>query len=122
MKTFNIVSQDQLQDLNYSAFTITPDHGAVIPQIFFGNHQDAMVEIIKYHNFIKDRLSDMKFRIKSNVPIYPLEYWTTSDSDAPIEIFIKDTRISDDVVRACIMAVLGKPYKSDTLEVKINPL
>lgn len=121
MKTFNVLSQDQLQDLKFSTVTITPDHGAVIPQILFGNYQNTMANVIKYHSFIRDRLSSMKFRIKSNTLIYPLEYWTT-DKDAPIEIFIKDTRIEDDVARACILAVLGKPYKSDTLEVKINTI
>jgi hypothetical protein len=122
MKPFKIVSQDQLQDLKFSAFTLTPDHGSIIPQIFFGNYQKTMTELIKYHDFITNRLSDMKFRIKSNVLIYPLEYWTTNADSAHIEIFIKDAKVDDDVVRACILSVLGRSYKSDTLEVKINTI
>jgi hypothetical protein len=121
MKPFKIVSRDQLQDLKFSAFTLTPDHGSIIPQIVFGNYQETMTEVIKYHSFITDRLSDPLFRIKSNVLIYPLEYWTTNN-DAHVEIYIKNTRDSDDVARACILSVLGKPYKSDTLEVKINTI
>lgn len=120
MKYFSIVEKPQLITLNPSHFSLAADHGALIPHLFFGNQTNTLTEVFKYHAFIRDRLSDMKFCIKSNVPIYPLEYWTTSDNTAPIEIFIKDPRISDDVVRACILSVLGRPYKSDTLEVKIN--
>lgn len=120
MKSFDIVSQDRLQDIAFSHLSIIADHGSLIPQIFFGDYKNAMTEVIKYQKFIGDRLSNMQFRIKSNIPITPLEYWATTDDNAPIEIYIKDTRISNDVARACILAVLGKPYKSDTLEVKIN--
>jgi hypothetical protein len=122
MKNFSIVEKSQLLDLNPSHFSLAADHGALIPHLFFGNQSNTLTEVFKYHTFIKNRLSDMKFRIKSNVPIYPLEYWTTTDNDAHVEISIKDTRVDDDVVRACILAVLGKPYKSNTLEVKINTI
>lgn len=120
MKHFSIVEKSQLATLNPSHFSLAADHGALIPHLFFGNQTSTLTEVFKTHVFIKDRLSNMKFRIKSNMLIYPLEYWTTTDNHAPIEIFIKDSKMEDDVVRACILAVLGKPYKSDTLEVKIN--
>jgi hypothetical protein len=120
MKHFSILEKSQLLDLKLEHFKLGTDHGALIPQLFFGNRSETLTNIFEYHAFIKNRLSDMKFRIKSNVPIYPLEYWTTSDNTAPIEISIKNTRDPDDVVRACILSVLGKPYKSNTLEVKIN--
>jgi hypothetical protein len=122
MRKFSIVEKSQIIDLNPSHFSLAADHGALIPHLFFGNQRDTLTKVFKYHNFIKDRLSNMKFRIKSNLPINPLEYWTTNDESAHIEIFIKDNRVSDDVARACILSVLGKPYKSDTLEVKVNPI
>lgn len=122
MRKFSIVEKSQLIDLNPSHFSLAADHGALIPHVFFGNQQDTLEQVFKYHTFIRDRLSNMKFRIKSNVLIAPLEYWTTNNDSAHIEIFIKDTEDVDDVARACIMSVLGKPYKSDTLEVKINTI
>ena len=122
MKHFSIVEKSQLLDLNPSHFSLAADHGALIPHLFFGNQSNTLTEVFKYHTFIKNRLSDMKFRIRSNVLIYPLEYWTTNADSAHIEIYIKDTTNPDDVARACILSVLGKPYKSDTLEVRVNPL
>jgi hypothetical protein len=122
MKHFSILEKSQLLDLKLEHFKLGADHGALIPQLFFGSQTDTLADVFKYHEFIKGRLSNMKFRIKSNVLIYPLEYWTTSDDNAHIEISIKDPRVEEDVVRACILAVLGKPYKSDTLEVKVNSI
>jgi hypothetical protein len=122
MRKFSVVGKSQLIDLNPSHFSLAADHGALIPHVFFGNQQDTLEQVFKYHTFIRDRLSNMKFRVKSNVLIAPLEYWTTTDDSAHVEICIKDTKDVDDVARACIMSVLGKPYKSDTLEVKINTI
>lgn len=122
MKEFTSVSQEELLKINFKLFSLAADHGSLIPHIYFGNKEETYQWVFKYHALARSRLSDMRFRINSNVLIDPLEYWTTSKPDAPIEIYIKDASNDDDVVRACILAVLGRPYKSDTLEVKINPL
>jgi hypothetical protein len=122
MKDFFIVEKSQLEELKPSHFSLAADHGALIPHVFFGNQNNTLTEVFKYHDFIRNRLSNMQFRIKSNLLITPLEHWTTNDDSAHIEIFIKNTRDADDVARACILAVLGRPYKSNTLEVKVNPL
>jgi hypothetical protein len=122
MTDFSIVEKSQLEELKPTHFSLAADHGSLIPHVFFGNQTNTLTEVFDYHNLIKDRLSDVKFRIKSNLLINPLEHWTTNDNSAHIEIYIKNTRDPDDVARACILSVLGKPYKSDTLEVRVNPL
>jgi hypothetical protein len=122
MKSLVPVSKDELTKLNFYIFSLAADHGSLIPHVYFGNQEDTFQHVFKYHNLIKSRLSNMQFRIKSNVVIDPLEYWTTSDPNTHIEIYIKDVNNDDDVVRACILAILGKPYVSETLKVTINPL
>jgi hypothetical protein len=122
MKHFTVVDKESLLTLQPSYFAVAADHGSLIPHVYFGNQQDTVFEVVKYHQVIKNRLSNIRFRINSNVYIKPLEYWMTDSANAHIEINLKDHKSEDDIVRACILAVLGRPYKSDTLEVKVNPL
>jgi hypothetical protein len=122
MRNLSIVEKEELNNINFLNFMLGADHGSLIPHIYFSEQSSNLDEIFKYHIFLKNRLSDMRFRIKSNVLIHPLEYWTVDTQQAHIEIDIKDTKSNDDVVRACILSVLGVPYQSNTLTVKVNPL
>jgi hypothetical protein len=121
MKKFVTVNKESLIEMHPSYVTVSADHGSIIPHIYFGNQPNTLNSVLKYHDMIKHRLSDKNFQIKSNIKIDPLEHWLTDSDTAPIEITIKTKKFSDDdVVRACILAVLGRPWTSDTLEVKIN--
>jgi len=122
MKDFVPVVKEELLKINFHLFSLTADHGSMIPHIYFGDQKDTYRKVFEYHDLVKSRLSDTRFRINSNILINPLSPWTTSDTNAHIEIYIKDVNNDNDVVKACILSVLGKPYRSDTLEIKINPL
>jgi hypothetical protein len=122
MKNFKVVEKHDFLKLRASHMLLSADHGSIIPHIYFSNQKNTLEHVSKYHNMIKERLRSLNFRIKSNLPIFPLEYWTTTDSTAPIEIYISDVKNTDDVIRACMLSILGRSYKSDTLEVKINSI
>jgi hypothetical protein len=118
---FTILDKDQLLQINFSLFSLVADHGSMIPHIYFKNQIENYENIFRYHKFVKSRLADPKFQIKSNMNIEPLNHWLTDLNYAPIEIVVKTKKCSDDdIMRSCILAVLGRAWDSDTLEVKIN--
>ena len=52
-------------------------------------------------------------------PIPFLSQWATEDETVGSRIYIKDLTNKDDVVRACLLVAIGKPYKSLTLKVTV---
>jgi hypothetical protein len=92
------------------------DHCSMIPHINLDN-QSVTDNIPLWQDTICKRLIDPHFKINMNHRIESLARWETTNSAAPVKIYISDPKNKDDIVRACILAVIGKSYSSDTLTV-----
>jgi hypothetical protein len=114
MKKMTRSDFDKCPDLH---FNLVMDHCSMIPHINL-DRQAVRDNIPQWQVIVKKRLIDPSFKIYINNYIEELAQFTTNDiNEAAVKIWIKDPTNEEDIVRSCILAVIGQSYKSDTLTV-----
>ena len=98
-------------------FNLVMDHCSMIPHV---NLDGLSVKdnIPVWQEIVRKRLTDPAFKIYINNHIEELSRFTTNNlQEAIVKIWIKDPTNKEDIVRACILAVIGQSYKSNSLTV-----
>lgn len=112
--------QELLDQTSNMEIELVADHGSIIPHINL-NSKVVKPSVSKWHDFIYRRLTSPSFSIYSNLDIEILKPWMCSERDACIKIYVDTTKINESIddimVKSAILAVIGKPYKSDWLTV-----
>ena len=117
MTNFKIIEKEQLLSYAGLSINIALDHCSTIPHINLDEH--AMTpQLPIWQERIRTRLQDPNFSVYTDKPIVHLTKWFTADeTSAQVKIYIKDPNDKDDIVKACIMTMIGRSYESPTLRV-----
>ena len=121
MKTMTIVDKESL--LSYKDkmhMYLVADHCSIIPHINLDAYS-VRPSIQKWQKYLHLRLTSPTFTIFCNTNIKMLTPWTTLENDANIHITIGSPgpgeTTEDLLCKSIILAILGKPYYSESLTV-----
>jgi len=117
MTNFKIIEKDQLLSYNGLSISIALDHCSTIPHINLDEHaMDTQLPV--WQNKIQSRLLNSNFSVYCDKELPHFKKWITPDENtAQVKIYIKDPNDKDDIVKACIMTLIGRPYESPSLRV-----
>ena len=115
MKKLTREDFDNYPNLN---FNLVMDHCSMIPHVNLDGRA-VRDNIPRWQEIVKNQVTNSAFKIYTNNRIEELSQFTTDNiTEATVKIQIKDPTNENDIVRACILAVIGQSYKSHTLIVE----
>jgi len=118
MRSMKVVEKEELLRYQNLHMNIAFDHCSTIPHI---NLDDQCItdNIPVWQERVKSKLSDPSFRIYMDNEIEILKKWQSSEEDASVKIYIENPTNRNEIVRACLLAVTGHAYQSETLKVVV---
>lgn len=112
---------NSLDEIKTYHIGLVPDHGTLIPHIL--NHDTGVEKLpsnmIETHNFIKERFSNRKFKIYTNLPIDHFQKWRAKrKKHATVSVNFKDNKIDlKDKLKATYLVLSAQNYEDKTIRV-----
>jgi hypothetical protein len=118
LKNMILVGKHQLLAYPNVSMSVVFDHCSTIPHVNVEGHT-PLDYIPFWQTRIKNRFTESNFKVYMNKRIPHLLNWYTNDESVDIRVYIDDVTNKNDVVKACLLVAIGKPYTSPTLTVMI---
>lgn len=119
MEDLLIVTKEQMKSYTNASINLVPDHCSIIPHINL-EPNSVRDNIPVWQDKIRKRLTDNSLKIHMNEEVEVLRPWLTTSDKANVHIKIARVGDHSDLLRAYILAIIGKSYSSPTLTVTVQ--